>query len=147
MKRAFSLLEIMVAFVLLAMAASIIGIQMNKAIQKKKFHTQVERLRDRLNITQKLAVAMQSDWRARLHKESKKWLFESKCIEPDVRELKPLNIDSFEVTFNGKRVELLEFDFYSTGLVKPEGILMFKKGNESIYWKTSDFISFTNGLK
>lgn len=141
MKRAFSLLEIMVAFLLLTIASSIIGIQMHKAIQKKKFHTQVERLSDRLNVTQRLAIAMQADWKARFTKEQKSWLFKATCIEPGVRGLKPLKVDSLEILFNGKRVELLEFDFYSTGLVQPEGVLDFKFGDESIYWKTTDFIS------
>ena len=142
MKQTFSLLEIMVAFVVLAMASGIIGIQMHKAIKKKKFHTQIERLRDRLSVTQKLALAMQADWKAQIHKESKNWLFEAKCIEPEVRELKPLKIDTFDITFSGKRLNSFEFDFYSTGLVEPEGVLIFSFGDESIEWKTTDFICF-----
>lgn len=137
----------MVAFVLLSISTGIIGIQMHKAIQKKKFHTQVERLRDRLTMTQKLAVAMQVDWNAQIKQDSKKWLFEAKSFEPEVRALKPLKIDAFEISFNGMSVDSFELNFYSTGLIEPKGVLVFSFEEESIEWKTSDEIIFKSILK
>ena len=137
-RRPFTLLEVMIAFFLLTLAAGVIGIRMHKAIQKKKFQSELERLRDRFYVSQRIAVAMQADWKGTLKKEKQGWVFEVRCQEVSVRDLKPLKFSPTAISFNGKSIEKFEIDFFSSGVVQPEGVFTFLRGSEKTQWKTAE---------
>lgn len=137
MKRTFTLIEVMVAFVLLAIASSIVGVRMHKAIEKKKFYSEIERFKNRLFVSQRLALAMQSDWKGVLKKENDGWTFLVTCEESNVRQLKPLRMEKKQILFNGREVQELEFSFFSTGIVFPLGKLTIQKGSEFAEWELS----------
>ncbi len=138
MQRAFTLLEVLIAIVLLAIASSVVGLRMHKAIEKKKFQTELQQLRSRIKVSQKLAISMQADWRGTLKKEEKGWVFEAKCEEVEGRRLPPLHLDRLEIFFNGKRVEELNFDFFASGHTFPEGVFLFQSDAGKERWKTSE---------
>ena len=135
MKRGFSLIEIMVALLLIALFSGTVGVQTRKLIEKKRFRSQAECLCDRLTVTQKIAVAMQTDWKIEIRKEAKKWVLEAKCSDPEIRELKPLKVDMTKISLDKKELDLIEIDLYATGLVRPKGVLIFSLGEESIKWE------------
>lgn len=144
-KKAFTLLEVLVAIVLIGIASCLISFRMVRAVQKKKFHSQIERLKNRLVVSQKLAVVSQSDWTCTLQKQEKGWLFEAKCDEIRHKTLPSLQLDEIEVLLNQKRVEKLIFNFFATGHVHPSGSLAFVQGQEKIEWKSSEIFHESEG--
>lgn len=147
MRRAFTLIEVLIAIVLLAIASSVVGLRMHKAIEKKKFQTELERLRSRLRVSQKLAVSMQADWRGTLKKGEKGWIFEARCEEVEGRRLTPLHLDRLEIFFNGKRVDELNLDFFASGHISPDGVFLFQSDAGKERWKTSDLFLREEGKK
>jgi prepilin-type N-terminal cleavage/methylation domain-containing protein len=146
-RRAFTILEVMVAIVILVMASGVVGLRMHKAIEKKKFQSELERLRIRFTVSQRLASSMQADWKGTLKREGKGWIFETVCEEVNGKELKPLHLDGIEIFFNGKKVKELSVDFYSSGHTSPEGLFLFVRDGEKAQWKTSELFLRDEGKK
>ncbi len=145
-RRAFTLLEVMVAFALIALASGLISYKMQGAIEKKKLHSDVDRIKDRMRVVQKLAIASQSDWAAILKKERKGWVFEVQSQEIDSKKFKPLHIENIEVLFNGRQVkEQLVFDFFATGHTLGEGILSFSRNSHEMRLNLSDLFQRKEG--
>lgn len=144
-KKAFTLLEVMIALALLALAGGAIGWKMHKAVAKKQFQSQVERLKERFEITQKLAIAMQADWRGFLRKNGDGWVFETVCEEDAARKFSPLRLESVNIHFEGRQVDVLEIDFFASGKVFPLGCLCLFKGDEKTKWQVSDFFEKNQG--
>lgn len=138
MRRSFTILEVMVAIFLLTMVSGIVGIRMHKAIQKKKYHSELQRLRDRFTVSQKLAVAMQADWRGTLKKEGKRWIFETVCEEISNRKLPPLTFVEMDIVVNGKKIREITINFFASGHTLPDGVFIFSNDSEKTVWKTSD---------
>lgn len=137
----------MMAIVLLAMASGVIGWKMHKAVEKKQFQSQLERLQTRFTVAQKLAVTMQADWKGVLKKQKKEWVFETTCEEGTARKLSPLHLKAMEVFFDGKKVDELTFDFFSSGKVLPEGNFSFTTPSDKVQWKTSQLFQRQEGKK
>lgn len=147
MKRAFTLLEIMVALVLIAIASTAISLQMRGAIEKKKFNSNIEKLKSRMFVAQKLAIATQADWTGVLKKETNGWTFSVKCDEPG-KQFSPLHLDKMDLLLNGKKVtDQLVFDFFASGHTSPDGILTFKHGSHQTQWKGFDLFERNEGKK
>jgi prepilin-type N-terminal cleavage/methylation domain-containing protein len=123
--RAFTLLEIMLAILMLSIAGGMTYVKMHEAVQKKQFQSSLQSLGSRLAILQKIAVATQADWQGTLKKEGQEWVFKTDCEEANPKRLTPLKLSLGELFFNGKKVELLTFDFFATGQVTPSGELRF----------------------
>ncbi len=127
---------------LLVIASGAIGINMHKAIQKKKFQSELDQLKALLITSQKLALAMQADWQGTLRKEAQGWVFESVCEEISGKKLTPLHLGETEIFFNGKKIRKLEVDFFSSGLTLPEGVFVFLRNSQKVEWRTADLFSF-----
>lgn len=131
-KRPFSLLEVMVVICILVIAGGAMGLRFYSLAQEKRRTSQIERLKHHIVILQKLALTTKLDWSARLIKEKKGWKF---IVYPDEGQpslFKPIDLDDFIVTLDGKRVEkeFLCF-FYATGHVSSLGELTFQKDQVS----------------
>lgn len=135
----------MIGIALITLASGVIGIKMHKAIEKKRFQSTLERIKARILVAQKLAISMQADWHASFQKKDKNWIFETVCEEK--RKLSPLSFQSLEIYLNGKKVQTLTLDFYATGEVLPDAILLFKNKSEKVEWKISELISHEEGKK
>ena len=116
-KKAFTLLEMMIVICLIGIASGVVGWRMHRAIQNQQFHSDVICFRNQLMCFQKLAVARQVDFHAVLKKEKGKWVFISVCLEDKIQRVRPLKLHIKEAIIEGKQVEEVQFDFYSTGLV------------------------------
>ena len=147
MRRAFTLLEMMVAIVILAIVSGIVGLRMHKAIEKKKFQSELERLRVRFTVSQRLALAMQADWKGTLKRERKGWIFETACEEVSGKRLTPLHLEGIEIFFNGKKVDELTIDFFASGQTFPDGVFLFVRDSEKAQWKTSELFLRDEGKK
>jgi len=146
-RRAFTLLEVMVAIVILVIASGVVGLRVHKAVEKKKFQSELDRLRVRFTISQRLATAMQADWKGTLKREEKGWVFETACEEVEGKRLSPLHLEGIEIQFNGKKVRELTIDFFSSGHTSPEGTFQFSRDSEKIQWKTSEIFLRDEGKK
>lgn len=144
MKRPFTLLEVMVAFALLVIAAGAIGLKMHHGVQEKRFRTEMDRLKTRCIACQKMAIAMQSDWEGVLRKEGKKWIFETRCLDSiQEKKLSPLVFETpFQFSFNDQTASGIQLDFYSSGLVLPKGKVKFTKDKDkSQQWNIQEIFS------
>lgn len=116
----------MIALALFLLAGSVVGWKMHQAVGKKRFESDLARLESQLLVCQRLALTTQADWKGILKKEKEGWIFETICIDdPHAKKLKPLHLHSFILTFNGRKTDETEFDFFSTGKTLPEGTLHF----------------------
>lgn len=124
------MLEVMIAIALVAMASALVGWKMQEAVKRKKFQSEIERLHVRLAVCQRLATAAQSDWRGTLKPQKEGWLFEMNCEEEGKKKLAPLKLHRMDIFLDGKKVDQLTIDFFSSGHVSPEGKLLFSQGAE-----------------
>jgi type II secretory pathway pseudopilin PulG len=127
------LLEVVVAIALIAMASSVVGFKMHGAIAEKRFTSELDKLRAHLLASSKLSVATQDDWQAVLEKQGAGWVF-SACSE-EGRRLSPLKLSPIEISLNGKKMDRIRFQFFSTGKILPEGTLVFSQGDFQVEWK------------
>ena|SRR5579872_1150726 len=135
MKRAFTLLEVMVALALILIVGGLTGWKMHEAVCKKRFQSELSRLQSRIMTCHRLAAAMQCDWKGVLIKEGTGWIFETICIEsPESKKLKPLQLHSFDLFLNGKKIHELEIEFFSSGQIDPEGTFLFVADGQKTAW-------------
>ena len=150
-KRAFTLLEVLVAICLLTLIAGALGWKLHGMIARKRFTSGIERLRSRLLTCRRLALNMQADWRGVLQWNGETWVFEAVCVEsPKMPGLSPLSIDSLTIFLDGEKKEFLAFDFTASGDVFPKGILTIapKTGeSDKIEWKFPDLFLLEEGEK
>ncbi|HSX13439.1 MAG TPA: type II secretion system protein [Chlamydiales bacterium] len=148
-KKTFSLIEVMVAISLIAMVASAMGWKMYGMIAKKRFSSNMERLRSRLLTSRRLAMNMQSDWKGNLYFLGKEAHFSSQCVDDErVSQLPTLKLGSLVVKLNGEEMKNISFDFTSSGDISPQGKIQIKAGNlEPIDWNLSEIFSLEEGSK
>jgi prepilin-type N-terminal cleavage/methylation domain-containing protein len=140
-RRTFTLLEVMIAIVLIGITSGVIGFQMHQAIGRKKFKSNLDRLSAQFSASQKMAIAMQADWKGTLRKEGKNWIFDAICEEIPEKRLNSLPLGPIEIQFNGKKTDSLSIHFCSSGKTFPEGSLLFTYEGMKAEWKMSDLLN------
>lgn len=141
-KRAFSLLEVMVGMALLVIASGSIAWKMQGAIAAKRFRSDLERLHARLLVCQRLSCAQLADWEGVFKWEGSKLVFEASCEEG--QKFSPLKLD-LATTFNGKRFDEMTINFFSTGQVVPTGLFVFSRKEERAEWNLPDIFQREEG--
>lgn len=132
---------------LLLIASGAIGWRMQKAIARKQFRSQVERLQVRIQAGHRLAKAMQADWKGILKKEKQGWLFDLVCEEGSAKKFSPLRMDRMAIWLNGKPIDRLEIDFFTSGKLDVKGTLVFSWEGEKISWELASLLGSEEGLK
>jgi prepilin-type N-terminal cleavage/methylation domain-containing protein len=147
-KKAFTLLEIMIAILLIAMASGLIAMKLYPAIEKKKFSSDLERLKCRLFTAQKLAMTMQADWKGILKKESSGWVFTVECEGQEGKRLAPLHLSKMDISLNQKNISSeLAFDFFASGHFDPVGVFSFSFGPNRASWENVELFQREEGKK
>ena len=148
-KQAMTLIEVMIAISLLILATSAIGWKMHGMMAKKRFTSSVEKLRSRLLTTRRMAINMQCDWKADIEYRGKKGFFRVSCSDnPGVIDFPVLALDALELTWEGKKVETLSFDFTASGEILPRGHLQIRSGDVgAVDWDLPDLFSLSEGDK
>src|SRR3990167_5990143 len=144
MRRTLTLLEVMVGIALILLASALVGWKLSEAISKKQLSSDLEKLRSRFLVCQRIAATTQADWQGVLEKKGKSWVFESACIDNQkAKKIPPLKLEAaLSIYLDGEKMERLVIDFFATGHVYPEGTIVFclppadpkKEGAE---WKLS----------
>lgn len=125
-RRYLTLLEILIGMMLLCLASGLIGWNTYQAMQRKRMQAALDTLEARCFLCQRLALAMQSDWRGVLKASEEGWVLETFCLDPaKIRELRPLTLPPFTLFWEGQKVEEVAFTFFSSGQVFPKGTLLF----------------------
>jgi len=138
----------MIAFFLLTLAGGAIGIKMYRAVEKKKYTSEMERLESRCMACHKLALATQTDFVGRFSKRKKGWVFETECVEDSSKSFSPIELNFSELLLNGKAVKReLVIDFFSSGQIVPKGTLSFKHPSMQTVWETSKIFQRDEGVK
>ena len=60
-KRSFTLLEIVIALILISTCSTVVGIKITKAVEKHRFYSNAKLIEDKLNFCQKIALSSQED--------------------------------------------------------------------------------------
>ena len=124
----FTLLEILVSFALLLIAAGAVGWKMYGLLEKRRFHADLEQFKSRIQTVHKMAISMQADWEGVLQLEGKKWTFQASCLDPPKsRAFSPIPLHLGEVHFNGETQESYPFLFFSSGEIRPIGEFHFRR--------------------
>ncbi|HSX11289.1 MAG TPA: type II secretion system protein [Chlamydiales bacterium] len=145
-KRLFTLLEVMIAMVVLVIASGGIAWKMQGAVRRKQFQSELERFRARLMVCQRLAVAMQADWRGVLVQNGQEWTFEVTCEEEGQRRLSSLVLHS-SIQLDGKKISGMTLDFFASGQVLPAGRLTFSQNGERVEWRLSEIFQKDEGKR
>jgi type II secretory pathway pseudopilin PulG len=127
-KRTFSLLEVMLAIAILAMAGSAVFFRVNKLIERNRFDTDTNRLKALLLSSRTLSLNTHSDWRLDFKKVNNSWEIQLHCLE-DLDLSYPTPKISQTITFNGKSIDRFAIDFFATGLVRPSGTIGLHGGD------------------
>ncbi len=126
----FTLLEVIIAMVLLASVGSLVIFNIHTRVEKKRFHSQMEQLQDRFMTIHRLAIAMQADWVGAFKKDKDGWVFETKCLEIGTKKTPALHFQAAQILLNGKNFDKLEIGFFSSGTILPSGSIAFLQKGE-----------------
>ena len=121
-KKAFTLLEVMVALVILGLISGVVGVQLHKGIEEKRFQTSIDRFHTELFSARRLAINMQADWILTLRKEDQKLLLRRFC--PELGQEQRVQWEApFRLFWNREEIHEMVFHFAATGKVSPKGTL------------------------
>ncbi len=131
-KKAFTLLELLVAIVLISVVAGAVGWRMYAGIEKKRFQAEVERVKFQIVACQRLAIATQSDWQGVFKLKNRQYSFEVSGDMPSRVAFTPQVLHS-TVSVNGRNADEIVIDFYSSGVVLPtKSICLSYKGHRQV---------------
>jgi prepilin-type N-terminal cleavage/methylation domain-containing protein len=124
----FTLLEMMIALVILGLVAGLSAVHINKLINNSHFESEISNLFIDLQEAQVLAATYQTDIALEICRKKGKLYYQFSTNEPFTsqqfdRKAKPL-IYTHAIKFQGKKISSLHFDIFS-GRVEPQGILTF----------------------
>jgi len=143
-KCAFTLLEVMIAVVLLAMASTIIGFRLGKALDEKQFQAAIDRLYSELESSRRLALNMQADWGVVLEKKNDLLFVYRVC--PEVAQSSTVQWKApCRLRWNNEEIETMSFHFSATGKIEPVGVLEITGSRQCIQWNFPERFSVMEG--
>lgn len=128
-KRAFTLLEVMIALTIITIIATLTALPIKKLLDRHRFEKEVGDLFIALQEAQILAACYETDLALDFVKKQGKWSYHFSTDEPFSKD--KLNQDVVvldqvvEMKFGEKRVSTLHVDIYAGGRVEPRGVLGF----------------------
>jgi prepilin-type N-terminal cleavage/methylation domain-containing protein len=139
--RGFTLLEIMLVVILLALMASVVGWQLGKCVMRYSFQQEIERFFLTLKEAQLLSLTYQTDIHLHLLQEKGSFFYYLESDEPflkigfDRGKKKLKNVK--RVTWQNRPIKKIDLFLNAHGSVKPRGTLAFsskKDEEESPLW-------------
>jgi prepilin-type N-terminal cleavage/methylation domain-containing protein len=142
--RLFTLLEVLIALVLIAIAGSIIGIRISTALEEKQFQTSVDRLYAELESCRRQALNTQADWIASLATKKDRFILVRSCPEAG----KAVTLEwptPSHLEWNHKPSQRIVFLFSSTGKIAPAGLLEIVGAKKRAVWQLPELFSVAEG--
>ena len=141
--RSFTLLEVMIALVLLAMAAGITGIRLHRGLEEKQFQTAADRLHAELEACRRQSLNMQTDWIAVLKKSGDRFVLTRVCPETKQSQRQEWPAPC-QLNWNGQPADEIQFLFSATGKIAPAGIFALTGPRKrSIEWKIPQLFAYS----
>lgn len=141
-RSSFTLLELMIGIVILALSAGVIGWKIDGLIQRQQFETDAGKLKNLFHHARMLALNTRADWILNLKQGTKGWSAHLICREDPERtsSFAPSSkFGPFKLFIDEKAVDQFSAVFYSGGKVEPEGTLKIKgKEKREIQWTLSE---------
>jgi type II secretory pathway pseudopilin PulG len=123
-KKSFTILEVLIAFAILAISTGLIYSNLNGLIQKKTFLSEKERLERLIISSRTLAISTKTDWK--LYFSPRKILL---ICQEDKAKIIPIPIfKKLKISMNES--EVCSIDFFSTGFFSPQENLYFEYKNQ-----------------
>ena len=145
-KKSFTLLEVLSAFLLIAMSSSFLGLKLFSYLDAKKFSTDVDKVVSRLSFLHMLSQINHQDLCFRSEKNDGKIIFSSSSLNQNYFfQDHPLTIEETQFILNQSVTENLDFTFYSTGQVMPSGVLKMLRKEMKKEISLCDLFSFYEG--
>lgn len=133
-KKVFTLLEMVIALLILSIIGALTGVQVKKMIDKHRFEGEISNLFITLQEAQILSAVYQTDLKLDIFKENHHFAYRFSTHEPfPAHKLNQNAIalaHSAFIKFKGAKVSHLHFDIYSGGRIEPRGILAFYLAQE-----------------
>jgi len=125
---AFTLLEMMVALVILSLIGTLSAVHINKLIAAHHFESEVSKLFIDMQEAQVLSAAYQTDIALDIYREKGKLHYRFSTNEPFKAQQFKQEVISLgyisSIKFQGEKIHTLHFDIFS-GRIEPRGILTF----------------------
>ena len=120
-KKSFTLIEILVCMMLLAMAGSVAIYKGGKLLQERRFSTSCEKITSEINLTKSLALNFQIDINLLMEQKKGKIYLTRKTDSPQssIKALFHTTVAFPEIVF-GKEDETKEIYFYGNGWIEGE---------------------------
>ncbi len=137
-KRAFTLLEVMIALVIISIVGALTAFQVKKMIDAHRFESEVADLFIALQEAQVLSAAYQTDLALDIFLQEGKPAYRFSTDEPLSRGT--LNQDpvvlahTASLKFKNAKASNLHFDIYSGGRIEPRGSLAFYQEDDKALW-------------
>ena len=137
-KRSFTLLEILIALMILSTIGAICSVQIKKLIDAHRFEQEVSTLFSALQEAQVLAATYQTDIALDIQSKKNQITYQFTTDEPFQQY--PFNQKTIPLkhtahaTFQKAKTAQLHFDIYSGGRIEPCGILAFSGPNSKTLW-------------
>jgi len=130
-KRPFTLLEIMIALVILSIVGALTATQVKKLIDHHLFEKEVSLLFTQLQEAQILSATYQTDLALTLMKHGNTLAYRFSTDEPFSTyqfQQEPVELSqTSQVKFNDAKKTPLHFDIFSGGRIEPRGLLAFRQ--------------------
>ena len=141
-KRSFTLLEMMIALVILSFIGALTAFQVKKMIDTHRFESEVSNLFIALQEAQVLSATYQTDIALDIYLKGKTFTYRFTSDEPFTTH--QFNSKEFSIPHTAKlmfkdaKTNQLHFDIYSGGRIEPRGILAFcqtaEEGSRSLWF-------------
>lgn len=130
-KRSFTLLEILLALMILSILAAFTGVPIKKLIDTHRFERDISTFFISLQEAQTLSAVYQTDIACEIFQEKGSYYYRFSTKEPFTshqfsKTSHPLSRTQL-IQFNGKKTPHHRFDIYSGGRIEPRGILSFSQ--------------------
>ncbi len=136
-RRTFTLLEIMIALVILGIIGSMTAVQVKKMVDVHRFESEVASLYISLQEAQILSATYQTDLALDFRKVGGRLTYQISSDEPFPKTISLLKATELsrveECKFNDARSSQLHFDIYSGGRIEPRGTLAFYQGEKALW--------------
>jgi prepilin-type N-terminal cleavage/methylation domain-containing protein len=144
LKQCFTLIEVMIVILILAVAGTVIGIRIDKALEEKQFQTAADRLYCELESCRHLAMNMQADWTVSLEKKKDRFIFMRASPETG-RSATFEWAAPCQLLWNARPAERIVFQFSSTGKIAPAGLLELVGKTRRVQWNLPQLFHAAEG--
>jgi hypothetical protein len=118
---------------ILSLVSGFLAWHIKEAVEHHRFHSGVKRFMIQLKEMQSLALSHQNEMRLRIFKDQGSYICKGTSDEP-IKLFQPFEMNEISsLTWNGKEVNHLVIDIFSSGRIEPSGVIGLRRGKEGLW--------------